>query len=360
VPVAPDLVGRARRDVERSLLRAKNGLKLLGGGFRRPSGLAAKDVVWSYGKVELWRYQSETRTVPLPLLIVPSLVSKSYVFDLEPGNSFVEFMLGRGFDVFLVDWGAPDEEESTNTLETYCDEHLPDAVRAVCAASGAASVTMFAYCFGGVLALLYAAAHPDDPVSALAVMATPVDFSALGAMTALLRRTEPHDLLDDSGNVPPEVVRDSFKLVQPTGSANAYASLWQHLWKDEFVASHQLMTQWAGDHVPFPGACFVQVTHLLGRQNRLFQGRVPWRDRTLDLRDIVVPFLSVVAENDQFVSVPATGNVGGLVGSADTSELRFRAGHVGLIAGRGAHARNLPQMADWLETHSGGRATDGN
>ena len=34
------------------------------------------------------------------------------------------------------------------------------------------------------------------------------------------------------------------------------------------------------------------------------------------------------------------------------TELRFNAGHVGLIVGRSAHKRNIPGMADWLEKRS--------
>ena len=70
-----------------------------------------------------------------PLLFVHSLVSRSYVFDLVPGNSFVEAMIDRGFDVYLVDWGVPDELESGNTLETYTDGYIPTII-----ARGAAAV----------------------------------------------------------------------------------------------------------------------------------------------------------------------------------------------------------------------------
>src|SRR5207248_7327525 len=119
-----DLLSRLRRDVERSALRARNGLKHLSGVGRPPLGQSPRDVVWSSGKAELWRYHSDRRSIRPPLLFVHSLVSRSYVFDLAPGNSFVEAMLGRGFDVFLTNWGEPDEADAANTLETYCDEYL--------------------------------------------------------------------------------------------------------------------------------------------------------------------------------------------------------------------------------------------
>src|SRR4051794_12895165 len=99
-----DLLARVRRDVARSALRARNGLKHLSGVGRPKVGQTPKDTVWSSEKVELWRYHNDRKTMATPLLFVHSLVSRSYVFDLAPGNSFIEFMLNRGFDVFLIDW----------------------------------------------------------------------------------------------------------------------------------------------------------------------------------------------------------------------------------------------------------------
>ena len=59
-----------------------------------------------------------------PVVFVHSLVSRSYILDLRPGNSTVEFLLGEGFDVYMLDWGVPDERDAENTIETYVDEYL--------------------------------------------------------------------------------------------------------------------------------------------------------------------------------------------------------------------------------------------
>src|SRR4051794_8561473 len=85
-------------------------------------------------------------------------------------------------------------------------------------------------------------------------LATPVDFDALWASTALVRegRLEPDQLLDDTGNVPPDAVATGFKMLTPTADLVQYATLLQNLWNDEYVDGYQAMAQWAGDHVPFP------------------------------------------------------------------------------------------------------------
>ena len=349
-----DLLERVRRDVERSRLRATNGLKLLSGVGAPTLGASPKEVVWTSGKVELWRYHSDTRTLRPPLFFVHSLVSRSYVFDLSPGNSFVEFMTQRGFDVFLVNWGVPDELEASNDLSTYADELLPQLVREVCSIAGSDSVTMFGYCFGGVLSLLYMAGHPADPVSSLAVMATPIDFSAMGPMTGIIQtgRVDPEAMLDRTGNVPAEVMRNSFRLLQPTGDVTGYVNLWQHLWNDDFVAAHRAMTGWGNDHIPFPGAAFCEMSRVLARDNLLKTGTLPIGGREIALRDIRVPFLSILGEKDHIVTPEAAEGLCDLVGSTDKDELRLPSGHVGLIVGRSAHKHNLPAMADWLERHS--------
>ena len=108
MPTPTDLLERIRLDVERNALRARNGLKHLAGVGRPAVGCSPKDVVWRRDKVQLYRYNSPGPTLGPPLLLVMSLVSKPYVLDLTPGNSFVEALVGRGFDVYMIDWGTPD------------------------------------------------------------------------------------------------------------------------------------------------------------------------------------------------------------------------------------------------------------
>src|ERR671938_1790916 len=194
-----DLLARVRRDVERNALRARNGVKLVARLDRPQLGLTPKDVVWGRDRCELWRYRSDAVTRSPPLLMVFSLVSRSYVLDLRPGNSFVEHLLAAGFDVSLLDWGVPDERDAENTLEDYVDGYIPDAVERLCEETGGDEVNLLGYCFGGVLTLLYAAHHPDAPLRSLTTMATPVDFEQWGVFAELARegRLDVDSLLDD-------------------------------------------------------------------------------------------------------------------------------------------------------------------
>ena len=50
--------------------------------------MTPKDLVWSRGKVCLWRYRSDARH-GTPIVLFLGLLSRPYVFDLQPGNSLV-------------------------------------------------------------------------------------------------------------------------------------------------------------------------------------------------------------------------------------------------------------------------------
>ena len=350
---ADELVARMRRDVERSALRARNGLRYLAGVGRPTTGATPRDEVWAAEKVRLYRYRGDEPRWDTPVLLVHSLVSKSYVFDLAPGNSFIEALVQRGHDVFLLDWGTPDELEAGNTLETYTDGYIPDAVRVALRTTGCDEVSVFGYCFGGILSVLYAAGHSDDPIRSLSVMATPIDFSQMGTFGSVLHegRVDPEDLLDATGNVPAEVISNGFRMAKPTANVTEYVNLWQHLWDDDFLDAHRVMSGWARDHIPFPGAAFVQTTELFTRGNALATGKVALRGGEVDLADIAVPFNNIIGDNDWIVPPAASTPLTGLVGTGDNTETHLRAGHVGLVVGRSAHRHNIPAMASWIESH---------
>jgi polyhydroxyalkanoate synthase len=351
---AVELVDRVRRDVERNALRARNGIKVAAGVDRPRLGTSPRDLVWSRGRAQLWRYRSDRVTLTPPLLIVFSLVSKSYILDLRPGNSFVEHLLSKGFDVFMLDWLPADERHAGDRLEDYADVALSQAVEQTRRAAGVDSINLYGYCFGGVLTLLYAARHPDAPLRSLTTMATPVDFGDWGLMSELARegRLNLDDLLDEDGNIPPSVILQSFRLLKPTSEISKYVTLLENVWNDEYVAAYQAMTTWAEDHVPFPGAAAKQTLEMLVRENGFMCNTIRLDGVRVDLRDIEVPMLNVLAERDHIVPEPVASPLLDLVGSAEKDELRLAAGHVGLVVGRTAAKTTIPRIIEFLERRS--------
>ena len=96
-----------------------------------------KELIWTLNKAKLYRYipvvPAEQRH-RIPLLLVFAIMNRPYVLDLRPGHSFVEYMLKHGYDLYLLDWGAPGPKTG-HKFDDYTLEYLPRVVRKLKAVS---------------------------------------------------------------------------------------------------------------------------------------------------------------------------------------------------------------------------------
>ena len=342
-----------RQEIERNALRARNGIKLVAGVSAPPLGVTPRDLVWRNGRASLFRYRADDVRYRPPLLIVFSLVSRSYILDLTPGNSFVEHLLRAGFDVYLLDWGVPDERDAPNQLEYYVDGAIPAAIREVCRSSGAEQVNILGYCFGGNLTLLHGARHPDAPIRSHTVVACPVDYEHMTMVSALgSTEIEFEELLDENGNIPASVIYNSFRSLRPVAELTGYVDLLERLWNDEYVAAYQAMNGWASDHIPLPGGVARQMVAMLMRDNAFVTDRLVLGGRRVSLREITVPFLAVLGQLDHIVPEAAAAPVLDLVGSESKTALRLKGGHIGLAVGRTAAKTTIPTIVEFLKKQS--------
>ena len=70
-------------------------------------------------------------------------------------------------------------------------------------------------------------------------------------------RLNPEDVLDQTGNVAPTTILRACQMLRPLGDLAGYVTLWDRL--DDRAAAQAIwaITEWAHDHVRFPGAAFV-------------------------------------------------------------------------------------------------------
>lgn len=345
---------RIQTEVQRAIQRSIKGVE-----YFTSSGPAVgstpKDILAARGTMRLYHYRPLTDEIyRIPVLIVMATTNRGYILDLVPGQSFVEFLLKRGYDVFMLDWTAPTPEEKTLGMEDYVLDFIPDSIRRVQRDSGESDVSIIGYCFGGVLSLLYASIFNEGPLKNLICFTTPIDFREMKLFSNFSDRRyfDVDRLIDSTGNMPPELILSSFEMLRPAGRAASQVQLWENMWNDEYVKSFRMFDRWAIDTLPLAGDYFRQITKDLMWDNKLFNDAMSVGGRKAQLANIRVPTLHAVAEHDHIVPYDAAKHLIARIGSTDKEEVMLKGGHVSLVAGANAVKRLWPKLDSWLAGRS--------
>lgn len=349
------LATQARREAARTVDRALRSVDVLLGRGEPKVGLTPKDIIYQRGTLRLYRYRPVTDEVyRIPVILVMSLVSKPYILDLVPGQSFVEYLLGQGFDVFMMDWGVPRPEDHILRLEDYVLDLMPRCVEEVQRVTREQEFSFLGYCMGGLFGLMYGGAFPEARLKNLACVATPVDFQGMGLLRhwADPRWFDVDRVVDTLGNVPPDLILGSLELLRPGDRWGGYLRLWDNLWNETYVYNWRVRYKWVNDQIPFPGECYRQVIKELMWGNKLMRGELTLGGRRIDLRSVNWSVLHAMAEYDHIAPYDATRPLSAIVGSPDKQDMALRGGHVSLIAGRNAFLRLWPTVNEWLSVRS--------
>jgi len=321
-------------------------------------GATEREVIWTHRGTTLYRYRSSQRQYPVPLLLVFALINRPEIFDLRPGNSLIEYLLGEGFDVFLVDWGSPGEEDADMGLDDYVCDELHWAVRETLRASGEDELTLLGWCIGATLCAMYCGLDrggEQTPVRNLALLTMPVDGRASTYANWI---GDPEFDVDRVAQqwrlVPGGAVDFANKMLKPvTNFFTTYRRLWQSI--EEGTArreAYQPMAKWVADNPAFPGRVWSEWIQMMYRDGALVSGRARLRGRRIELGRIDQNLMVVTAGADHIAPRPGTMPIFDLVSSQDVTHIDRPGGHIGLIAGSAAKQEIWPVMADWLRERS--------
>ena len=308
------------------------------------------DEVYVEGRLRLLRYRPVVEhPAPIPLLIVPSLLHRYYLLDLVPGRSMVEYLVGRGLDVYLLDWGTPGPQDRSTTFDQYIVGALRRAVQRVRAVAGSERVSLLGYSMGGTLAAIFAALYGRYVANLIAV-AAPIDFHDDGILSQWARKDRFNvDLVVDTlGALPAALMQASFRMLKPTYQIAQQIALAEQFGDMEAVQDFLAMQFWIDDNIPFLGEAYRTYIKELYQENHLVEGRLVVGGRRVDLGQIEAPLLTVVAAKDCICPPASSMPLNDLVCSADRQILELPGGHTGSVAGAGAPGHLWPQLAEWL------------
>jgi polyhydroxyalkanoate synthase len=319
-----------------------------------PVAVTPREVVWTHRNTTLFRYRSQERRHAVPLLLVFALINRSDIFDLQPGNSFVEHLLAEGFDVFLLDWGEHEDADADMGLAAFVLDELHWGVRETLRAAEAEELSMLGWCIGGTLAAMYAALE-HDALRNLILLTTPIDTASSRYSKWVARDSfDPAFVTDVYPSVPGELIDFANKLLKPvTNYWTTYRRLLEDVWagKDRRVP-YQAMARWVADNPRFPGRAYREWITWMYKENALVRGRLRLRGRRVDLSRIDQNLLVVTAGADHIAPREGTVPVLDLVSSTDVTHFDRPGGHIGLMVGSNARRGTWPDITEWLAQRS--------
>ena len=141
-------------------------------------------VVFENELIQLIQYAPRTATVfKRPLVMIPPCINKFYILDLQPGNSFVRYVVEQGHTVFMVSWRNVTGELGQLTWDDYIEKGVLAALEAARGIARTETINALGFCVGGTMlgvALAVMAARGDTTVESATFLASMLDFSDTG------------------------------------------------------------------------------------------------------------------------------------------------------------------------------------
>ncbi|SDW57376.1 class III poly(R)-hydroxyalkanoic acid synthase subunit PhaC [Thiocapsa roseopersicina] len=352
IDIRPDKLTQEMLDYSRKL---GQGMENLLNAEKIDTGVSPKQPVYSEDKLVLYRYDTPEGVTPeaVPLLIVYALVNRPYMTDIQEDRSTIKGLLATGQDVYLVDWGYPDQADRAITLDDYINGYLDRCVDHIREAHGIDKINILGICQGGAFSLMYSSMH-QDKVNSLVTMVTPVDFKTPdNLLSAWVQNVDIDLAVDTMGNIPGELLNWTFLSLKPFSlTGQKYVNMVDVLDDPDKIKNFLRMEKWIFDSPDQAGETFRQFIKDFYQRNGFINGGVMLAGREVDLKNVTCPVLNIYALQDHLVPPDASRALKGLTGSTDYTELAFPGGHIGIYVSGKAQKEVTPAIGKWLNDHS--------
>ena len=330
--------------------RIRRGMLIHATVPRPPVGQTPHTVIHRQNKLEVRFYApSPAVGTGTPVVVVPSLINRASIVDLEPDRSLVAGLADRGHPVYLIDWGVFGPEDGDVTVADVVLDLLHRAVDRVCRHSGAPAAFLLGYCQGGTISAMYTALRPRR-VCGLAVFNAPVLFAEGGRFRTF---TDPESFDVDEAMpgerlVPVEVMQLGFKLLDPVGSVTKFGAIEQAAADPIRLARTMARERWLEENVPVPAPFAREFIRRTYQEDALLAGTWELAGERIDLRSITCPVLVTAAERDFIAPAASVLPLAEATGSDDVTSHVLQTGHIGVVVGSFGPRVFYPLLDAWF------------
>ena len=341
-------------------------------------------VVFENELIQLIQYTPQTAEVEkTPLLMVPPCINKYYLLDLGAGNSFVEYAVAQGHQVFLMSWRSAVPETQHLTWDDYLNLGPLKCIDVVRDITKADRVHALGFCVGGTILSCAAgvlAARGEDKLATMTLLTTMVDFADTGEIGLLLDR---NSLAMREATIGKGGILPGKELAFIFGTLRATDLIWRYV-VDSYLkgATPEAfnLLYWDSDSVSLPGPMYCWYARNAYVENKIKDpGATTQCGERVDLSKVKVPVFLLAAREDHIVPWQSAFRSKDLMGG-DSRFVLAASGHVAGVINPPARNRrshwvndNLdcdaenwlenaeekpgswwPDWDDWMKSHSSG------
>lgn len=308
----------------------------------------AHDVLWTQGSTRLLHMSEGAAKTSAPVLLVPSLVNRADILDLDAQHSFAAYLSEAGFDVYMIDWGAPGEGEKTFTIDDYITQRLYPVLDQL------DRPHVIGYCMGGTMAAGGIAALADQSnVRSLTLLAAPWDFAAGDKMMAMRMNAfalSAGPVMDTTKRLPVDWIQALFASVDPLFAFNKFRSFAKMDPDSPAARRFVIVEDWLNDGVDLTAPAANQALQQWYIENQPVNGVWTIGKTLVDASNIKVPTYVVAAGADRLVPSPSALAIAGQIVASQT--LTPDIGHIGMMASPRAIAAVWQPIAAFLKQAS--------
>ena len=263
-------------------------------------------VIFENELIQLIQYTPTTAEVEkTPLVIVPPCINKYYLLDLGAGNSFVEYAVAQGHQVFLISWRSAVSETQYLTWDDYLNLGPLKAIDVARDIAGVEKVHALGFCVGGTIlgcAAGVLAARGEDKIATMTLLTTMIDFADTGEIGLLIDEAAValREATIGSGGILP-----GKELAFTFGTLRANDLIWRYV-VDSYLKGAPPeafdLLYWDSDSVSLPGPMYCWYTRNTYVENKIKQANATTQcGLQIDLSKVKVPLYVLASREDHIV-----------------------------------------------------------
>jgi polyhydroxyalkanoate synthase len=347
--------------------------------------LSPFEIEYKYGNIRLLHFKNNNKDEQgnqsniNSILIIYATINRFHILDIDHNRSVIRSLISKGLDVYVLDWGYPSAFVDTslddyvefvkqavayiqlknkqnnkkiyNSFNTKNDsENSKKIIKTDDDSQAYNKVSLLGYCWGGVIALLYASIY-DKNVKNLTLLASPIDLEKDNTiLSTWAKAVDIDNYIDQFGHFDGMIIDMGFVMRNPARNAyDKYASLLQKNKDLKSLKMFMSVERWLYDSPIIPGKFLKQMINDCYKNNLLVKDKMKIHDKSVILKDIHMPILTIVSDNDDIVSAKSSLEINNHISSKEKRILRVPGGgHVGLCISKTAHEKIWPKAAEWI------------